>query len=144
MRTRLFHTVVLVGTAMGASLSTVSCSSSDSGSQQCQGQSCNTFPGISFDGGGGDTHADTFKGIAIDTGNDTFPGIHPADIGVDTNPADTNAGDAADGGDADDSDTFPGIAIDTGTDTFPGISPILDTGTDTWPGISPPPPSDAA
>ena len=114
MRTRLFHTVVLVGTAMGASLSTVSCSGSDSGSGSCQGNACGTFPGISYVGDSG-AHGDTFPGIradgtASDTGSDTFPGIHADDADVDTQ-------------DAGDSDTFPGIAVDTGTDTFPGIMP---------------------
>ena len=122
MRTRLFHTVVLVGTAMGASLVTVSCSGSDSGSNSAIDGGSDTFPGIC------DCGSDTFPGIGYrgDTGSvddtgrwdsiaDTWPGIHPADTG----PA------------------------DTGTDTYPGISPVIDSGTDTWPGISPPPEPDA-
>jgi hypothetical protein len=135
VRTRLFHTVVLVGTAMGASLSTVSCSGSDSGSGQCQGQSCGTFPGISFDGG-----SDTFPGIGYrgDTGSadsGQWDAISDARGDVDTGASDSGRWDSI-------ADTWPGIhpadtgpddtgTIDTGTDTFPGISPVIDSGTDT-------------
>lgn len=120
--TRLFHAIVMVGSAMGAACAVGACGAST------------TDPGPTSDGGGdvradatGDADAsiDTFPGISPigDTGPDTFPTIAVDTAGFDTGAKDT------------------GSAKDTGaTDTFPGISPA-DVGTDTFPGIAPPPPA---
>lgn len=115
--TRLFHAIVMVGSAMGAACAVAACGATT------------TDPGPT-DGGGdgaGDVRADATGEVDA---ADTFPGISPlGDTGFpDTRP-----------------DTFPTIAVDTAgfkdtgaTDTFPGISPA-EVG-DTFPGISPPPP----
>ena len=119
--TRLFHAIVMVGSAMGAACAVTACGATT------------TDPGPTGGDAGGDVRADG-SDTSPDTSSDTFPGISPMrETGTDTFP--TIAIDTA-GFDFGVSDS----AKDTGaTDTFPGIAPA-DVGVDTFPGIAPPPP----
>jgi hypothetical protein len=93
MSRRLFHAIVLVGTAMG-------CSSADTTGPSTQSDAKTE---VASDG----SSADTFPGIMpepVDSSTDTFP-----TIAVDSTPADSDA------------DTFPGIM--PVMDSFPGIMP---------------------
>ena len=131
MATRLFHTVIMVGVALGASLAAPGCGGNvDTGDDKSDAPADTGFAGIAPGGDGWSGIGADTRDIGHDTGRDTghdtgWVGIRPADTGLDGWPPIPPAHDTG---------------IDTGTDTgWGGIRPA-DTGTDTgWVGILPPP-----
>ena len=118
MTNRLFHTIVVVGAALGASSWVVGCggseegsSTADTGARPDSGKATvdTGWPSIAFgDAGAGDTWFG-IRPYEPDTG--------ATDTRADAPDAPADAGDAKDGG----TDAVP----DTG---WPGISPVIDSG----------------